>query len=179
MTAHAQQFGGLETRAGIRTMCTLASVRTRRRNNQRVLKRKPSVRRVTSPHTIGVMDSQVTLVDPSDLPERVASVTELVFDRDSLTNATLRVRGGHVEQFVIRTADRSMSRTELLKVEPVPGADGQRLVPVVRIDRGGVLPDTIAFGSGTAVRVKKWLKHKAFGVPCALFCFDLSAEPRL
>ena len=109
------------------------------------------------------MDSQLTLVDSTELPERYAN-TELVFDRDSLTNANLRVRGGHAVQFVIKTAGRSMSRTELLRVEPVPASDQHRLVPVVCIDRGEVLPDTISFDGGASVRVKKWLKEKGFSV---------------
>ena len=110
------------------------------------------------------MDSQLTLVDSTALPDRFAN-TELVFDRDSLTNANLRLRGGQAIQFIIKTADRSMSCTELLKVEPVPDSDQHRLVPIVRICRGEVLPDTIAFNGGGSVRVKKWLKDKGFSVP--------------
>ena len=111
------------------------------------------------------MDSQLTLVNPSDsLPDRFAN-TELVFDRDSLTNANLRRRGGNAIQFIIKTADRSMSRTELFKVEPIPDSDQHRLIPMVRIWRGEVLPDTIAFNGGASVRVKKWLKDEGFSVP--------------
>lgn len=107
------------------------------------------------------MDSQATLVNPTELPDRFANM-ELVFDRDSLTNADLRLRGGSAVMYTIRTPGRSVSRTELCKLEDaVP-------VRLVRIQRNEVLPDTITFLSSAPMKTKKWIKHKTFTVSCVL-----------
>ena len=107
------------------------------------------------------MDSQATLFNPTELPDRFAN-TELVFDRDSLTNADLRLRGGSAVMYTIRTPGRSVSRTELCKLEDaVP-------VRLVRIQRNEVLPDTITFLGSAPMKTKKWIKHKTFTVSCVL-----------
>ncbi|KAI0695576.1 hypothetical protein C8T65DRAFT_41651 [Cerioporus squamosus] len=103
------------------------------------------------------MDSQLTLVNPTELPDRFAR-TELVFDRDSLTNADLRLRGSAAVVYTIRTPGRSFSRTDLCKVE---GSDSIKLAS---IQRNEMLPDTITFLGGGPTRTKKWIKHKTFTV---------------
>ncbi len=115
------------------------------------------------------MDSQITLVNPAELPDRFAH-TELVFDRDSLTNANLRLRGGSAVMYTIRTTGRSYSSTELYKVE------GGESFKLASIRRNEVLPDTITFLGGAPVRTKKWIKHKTFTVPCVASSFPAGAR---
>ncbi|KAI0738084.1 hypothetical protein C8Q80DRAFT_1276098 [Daedaleopsis nitida] len=86
------------------------------------------------------MDSQATLVDPTELPDRYAH-TELLFSRDSLTNADLVVRGRTTVVYTIRTPGKSLSRTELCHIE---GAE-ERPVVVACIERNEILPDTIRY----------------------------------
>ncbi|OCH86172.1 hypothetical protein OBBRIDRAFT_256284 [Obba rivulosa] len=105
------------------------------------------------------MDSQLTLADDSTLPDRYAN-TVLVFDQDSFLNATLRVRGGTMDVYAIRT-ERTGTRTELRMAGTEPGAEGAL---VVRIERNEILPDTIAFYDHPSVKISKWLKHRAFSV---------------
>ena len=112
------------------------------------------------------MDSQATLVNPTELPERYAH-TELVFDRDSLTNADIRVRGGRAVVYTVRMTGRSLSHTEVTKV-----ASGE---VVVGIERNDILPDTIRFRNGPTVKMKKWIKHKTFAVSCAPNLFFVSS----
>ncbi|KAI0745568.1 hypothetical protein C8Q76DRAFT_605301, partial [Earliella scabrosa] len=104
------------------------------------------------------IDSQATLVNSTELPERYAH-TELVFDCDSLTNADTRVRGGRAVVYTMRTTGRSLSHTEVTKL-----ASGS---VVVSIDRNDILPDTIRFRDGPTVRMKKWIKHRTFVVSYA------------
>ncbi|TFK78676.1 hypothetical protein K466DRAFT_64360 [Polyporus arcularius HHB13444] len=104
------------------------------------------------------MDSQITLVNAAELPDRFAH-TEFVFDRDSLTNANLRLRGGSAVMYTIRTTGRSYSSTELHKME-----DGESF-KLASIRRNEVFPDTTTFLGGAPVRTKKWIKHKTFTVP--------------
>ncbi|RPD55304.1 hypothetical protein L226DRAFT_205748 [Lentinus tigrinus ALCF2SS1-7] len=101
------------------------------------------------------MESQATLVNPTELPDRFAN-TEFVFDRDSLTHADLRLRGGSAVMYTIRTPGRSVSRTELCKVE---GADQ---VLFANIQRNELLPDTITFLGSAPMKTKRWIKHKTF-----------------
>lgn len=107
------------------------------------------------------MDSLTTLVNPTELPDRYAH-TVLCFDRDSLTNADLRVRDGRAVLYTIRTLGRSFSRTELSK-----NFDGSE-APVVMatIERNEILPNTIKFRGSPSMRMRKWLKHKTFTVSC-------------
>lgn len=114
------------------------------------------------------MDSQLTLVDANELPDRQAYI-ELVFDRDSLTNAKLLVKGGSRTVYSIKTAGRSMSRTEIYKpqstdrAEPTGGVPGELVLAAV-IDRNEVLPDTISFTGLQKMKTRKWLQDNAFTV---------------
>ncbi|KAH9857438.1 hypothetical protein C2E23DRAFT_804237 [Lenzites betulinus] len=114
------------------------------------------------------MDSQLTLVDANELPDRQAYI-ELVFDRDSLTNAKLLVKGGSRTVYSIKTTGRSMSRTEIYKpqsterAEQTGGVPGELVLAAV-IDRNEVLPDTISFTGLQKMKTRKWLQDNVFTV---------------
>lgn len=96
--------------------------------------------------TIYTADSQATLVNRDPLT--------LVFSHNSVLNATLTAAGK--TRYIIATKDkRGSSKTSVLDA----GMEPQRLIAC--IDRGGILPATVAFperNNEKPVRIGKWLK---------------------
>lgn len=103
------------------------------------------------------MDSQLTLVDTSVLPDRRAN-SVLVFSRDSLLNTTLYLRGTNRPVYKVQTNSKT-TRTEVLRI--VPGSD-QEPPLVVRINRSEIFPDKITFAGVPTLRTKQWLKKNTF-----------------
>lgn len=116
------------------------------------------------------MDSQLTLVGESLIPERTASTT-LNFNRDSLLNAALYVGGAEIPTYIIST-DPRCTFTEVRRL--IPGSNVQAALSV-RIERNELLPDKIMFEGYPPIKLSSWLKAKTFSYPlsCNPFFFSL------
>ncbi|KAK7679597.1 hypothetical protein QCA50_017308 [Cerrena zonata] len=106
------------------------------------------------------MDSQLTLVDTSVLPDREASST-LIFSPDSLLNTTLSLRGTNRPVYKVQTSGNA-TRTEVFRI--IPGSVREPPL-VVRINRNEIFPDKITFHGVPTLKTNQWLKKNTFTNP--------------
>ena len=101
------------------------------------------------------MDSQITLVGDTSLPDRAAS-TVFNFTRDSLLNAKLHLRGSERATYVISTNSRATC-TEVRKY--IPGGAAQ-MVLSVSIERSELFPNKVTLEGYPPIKINKWIINK-------------------
>jgi len=106
------------------------------------------------------MDTQLTLVDFSALPEREAS-TLFTFSRDSLLNTTIHLPGTAQPTYVVQT-NPTATQTKIFR--RIPGST-EGSVLAAQINRNDFLPDKIMFAGGESVKTSNWLSRKSFCDP--------------